>query len=211
MEYLAFMKTKILLLCIPLFLLVFFLSSCGNCSKKIDCPGFNDSLLTALFPYTDNQQIVFKTNTNEQAVFHLKNTKTTTAYQAVGGIGRAPYCSAEKIFESQEKGSTGQPLFSIDLVAEAFRRAVFTINESNIEFQSFSDTLFQIVTINGPAAAIQRMPSLVLGNRTFNNVVTATRDTTLGKVTGVYKIWYTKTEGIVGYADYSSLKTWVKQ
>lgn len=211
MEYLAFMKTKIFLFCVSLCLL-FFLSSCGNCSKKIDCPGFNDSLLTALFPYTNNQQLVFKSiNSIEQAVYTLMNTTTTQPYQAIGGPGRLPYCDAKKIFVSDEKDSTRQSAFTVTLFDDDFKRAVIFIHGNDIEFQNFSDTDFKTVTINGPEASVQLATSLTLGNRTFTNLVLATRDTTPGKVTGIYKIYYTKTEGLVGYAEYPSLKTWVKQ
>lgn len=92
------MSTKIFLLFLNL-AAVCFLTACGNCSKKVDCPGYNDTVLNNLFPYADNQQLIFRSNTNETVLFTLKNTKTTQPYQATtGSLFTTPVCEAEKSF-----------------------------------------------------------------------------------------------------------------
>ena len=59
--------------------------------------------------------------------------------------------------------------------------------------------------------SVQLLPAFTIGNRTYSNVVEATGDTTNIKLTGLYKLYYAKDEGLVSYSEYPSLQTRVKQ
>jgi hypothetical protein len=210
MEYLSYMNTKTILI-LKLLPLVLLFYSCGICSKKIDCPGFKDNVLVSLFPYSDNQQLVFRTG-NEQNIFTLKNTETTEPYQTTSGFSSPTVeCYAKKVFASTETDSAGQSRFGVVLsVSDYGREAQVMVNRTYLMFENIQDTGFQFVTIQQFPARLQYLSSLTLGTRNIANVISATRDTAM-KLSGIFKIYYTKTEGIVGYAEYPSLKTWVKQ
>ena len=208
------MKTNLLLF--PFFCMAVAInSSCGICSKKIDCPGFQDTLLTAWFPYKDNDQVVFRNNLNEQENFTLKNTQTTDPYQKTSGFNVSSACSAEKVFESEEKDSFNIPKFSVQLQVYSnttlSASASLYIDRTSVYFMDLKDTAFLQVTIMGRATVKENFATLNLINRSFTNVIAATRDTSIEKSTGIYKIYYAKSKGIIGYSEYPSLKTWVKQ
>ena len=187
-------------------------TSCNMCSKKIDCPGFNDTALTAWFPYTDNQQLTFKNNLNEQQTFTLKNTFTTQPGQRTsGGFSPPPHCSAEKRFESTEKDTSNYSKFILQLeVYEEAKFASLSINRSTISFSNLQDTGFAQVFVRGNTI-LEKFANLSLDTRSFSNVIAATGDTSTGKYAGIYKIYFSKNTGIIAYSEYPSLKTWVKQ
>lgn len=212
MEYLVRMNAKALLLLAPLLFLLALLSSCGECSRKIDCPGFADDTLTRLFPYTDNQRLVFRSDTAGQKIFTLKNTITTQPYQATSGAyGPGPSCVEEKVFASAETDSFSRSLFGVVLQSGDYRKVNVTISTASISFDNFSDTAFSTVIINGYYARPVFHPLITVGNRTFANALTAARDTFNNKQPGIYRIVYTRAEGLVGYTDYPSGVNWVKQ
>lgn len=188
------------------------LSACGECSKKIDCPGYSDSLWKHYFPYANNQGLRFSTGT-EQAIFTLRDHETTQPYQATSGaFGRGPFCEAHKVFLSLEQDTAARSQFGLTLNNdETQSSATLYLSKQNVSFFAQSDTGFQRVEINGYPALLSRRASVNLGGRIFTNLTIAQRDTTGTKVTGLYAVYHTQSEGIVGYAEYPSLKTWVKQ
>lgn len=206
------MNTRRLLFFLPLLSLLLFLYACGECSRRIDCPGFSDDTLTRLFPYSDNQRLVFRSDTGSTLTFTVKNTRTSEPYQARGGFSGPLNCSEEKVFESAEQDTTlRQPLFSVYLQSGNYQSVDVRINRNSFYFNDFSDTAFKIVSVGGFRVVPIFQSSVSVGNRTFTNVTVAQRDTTGEKRTGAYRLFYTRAEGIVGYTDYPSNINWVKQ
>lgn len=212
-DILLCMSAKTVLLLILLPCLAVFLYACGECSQRIDCPGFADDTLTRLFPYSDNQMLVFRSDTNSTETFTLKNTRTTEPYQATGGgYGAPPRCSEEKVFESNERDTgSRRTWFYVHLQSGDYQTVDMVINTTSIYFNNFSDTAFATVSLGGLQAPPLFRPLVTVGNRTFNNAVVAQRDTANVKRSGIYRIFYTRAEGIVGYTDYPSGINWVKQ
>lgn len=208
------MNAKALLIYGLLSSVLIFCYSCGECSKKIDCPGYQDDVLDRFFPYQDNQQLIFLSSTNEQQTLTLKNMETSEPYQAVGRpYGGTPICRATKRFAAAETDTSGRTLFGITLEKEGnhFRSADFAIGRNWIRFQLFSDTGIARIDINGFSTPVKTQHNIIVGNRTFNKAIVAGRDTVGLKQPGIYQIYYTEAEGLVGYKEYPSLKTWVKQ
>ncbi|RYZ48519.1 MAG: hypothetical protein EOO14_21975 [Chitinophagaceae bacterium] len=58
---------------------------------------------------------------------------------------------------------------------------------------------------------IVQQPAVIVGTRTFTNLLEATGDTSQTKNAGVYKVYFARGKGIVAFSEYPSLQTWVKQ
>lgn len=207
------MLTKALLF-LSGFAVCFSLIACGNCSKKVDCPGYNDTVLNKLFPYANGQAIVFRANTSETVTLVLRNTETTQPYQASssGVFAPGPVCEARKLFESEERDSAGQKIFTLTLSGNDYQHSAdLRLKQTSVSFYAYADTGFAGIAIHNFNAILKRLPTVQIGNRNFTDVTFAARDTSVAKVMGIYQIYYAKNEGLVGYAEYPSLKTWVKQ
>ena len=196
-----------------LFTTCFTLLSCGDCSRKIDCPGYKDAVLDAWFPYRDNQRLIFLNSANKADTFTLKNTETTEPYQASSGIyGPAPFCEARKTFSSVELDALKRNTMNIELYsAKNDRRAHFFLGDDSFNvYDVAEDSLGQLAFGQRPAS-LQQLPSVTLGNRTLTGVVAAAIDTTNLASGRLYKLYFQKGEGLVAYSEYPSLITWVKQ
>ena len=208
------MKTRAMLYFFSLISVACLLLSCGSCSKKADCPGYKDTMLDNLFPYTNNQRLLFKNNVAETVFFTLRNTETTQPYEATSGgvFSPGPVCEARKVFESDERDSGGQKLFSLMLSGNSYQHSAdLRLKQNNLSFFAYTDTAFAGIAINNVNTTLKRFPTAQIGTRNFIDVTIATRDTSSLKTTGIFEIYYAKGEGLVGYAEYPSLKTWVKQ
>jgi hypothetical protein len=187
----------------------------GSCSKKIDCPGFSDTQMLQWFPYTNNQQLVFQSNLNEQQVYSLKNTFTTDPYQQGSGY-RTPACSTEKTFQSLQTDSSNRSLFSISFetstsTGNVLSRWVYLrLKNNQINFQNLTNTGFGQVTINSRVSDLQHFSTLTIGNKTYSDVISARIDTS-SHPPGIYQVYFSINKGLLGYADYTSARVWVKQ
>ncbi len=205
------MKPGIVLFFVLFIATVFFIS-CGACSKKVDCPAYKDDLLDAWFPYSDNQKLIFRSTLNEADTVALKNTQTTEAYQETSSFERAVVCTAGKTFQSVERDTAGSFKFYLQLsTGDGQHEAQFYVQQTNIALTNFSETGLPQVTLNNRTATSQSLQNFTLLNRNFATVVESKLDTSGGKISGIYRLYSVKGEGIVGYSIYPSLKTWVKQ
>ena len=200
-----------------LFLLTFFftlfLSSCGNCSRKIDCPGYKDDTLDSWFPYRNNQQLIFGGSGGQRDTFTLRNTETTAPYQATGGILGPPlHCDARKVFQSAEVDTSKRRAFNLTLQTSTdYRAADFSMHGETFTLYNTKGEDLWRASSHRSTMAVSLQPTLTVNNRTFTNVVEATGDTLNIKEQGVYKIYFSMGDGLVGYSHYPSLQTWVKQ
>ncbi|HVF96486.1 MAG TPA: hypothetical protein VM871_04160 [Flavisolibacter sp.] len=203
------MNIKILSLSLLTFCIYIY---CFSCRKKLDCPGYKDAVLDKLFMYT-NGQLLFKAGTNETQVFTLRNTETTQPYQtSTDGAFIQLFCEANKVFESDEQEPNGQRSFRLVLRGSGSQHlADMQLKQSSFSFYAYADTGFASVNINSAMTTLKYLPVLQIGNRSFTDVTVAVRDTIGTKAPGIYQLYYTRREALVGYADYPSLKTWVKQ
>lgn len=192
--------------------------ACTTCSKKIDCPGFNDTELTKWFPYVDNQRLIFQSNNNTIDTFTLHNTETTEPYQVMsGGFNPNRGCQAIKRFESYEKDQNKQSLFYISLESYTSNDSVImkevnlALGPDQIIIHQLHDTGFQSVTILGSLTNQKQFPAIQMGGQIFTNVRAAFRDTLQNKNSGISEIYFSKNSGIVAFKMYPSLTTWVKK
>ncbi len=190
--------------------------SCNDaCSKKIDCPAFTDTELPEWLPYTDNEQLIFRNQQNEQKVFNLKNTYNTAPYQETG-FSSPLFCIAEKWFQSLETDGSGRSLFAAELQVRSTNNsqekfASLNILSNSIQLAEPTPGGFGSVRIGQQITTRQDHPSLLIGNRSFTNIISAMRDTSQENRPGIFKIYYGKSQGIVAFMEYPSLNTWVKQ
>ena len=187
--------------------------SCGECSRKIDCPGYKDDTLDSWFPYRTNQSVVFASTANVQNRFTLENTETTAPYQQRGGIyGPSLWCEAKKVFQSKETDSFKRSKAIIELLSRREGRSVrITIDGNNLDIFGFSASGTGQLTSGGRIMVPRLIPQITLGNKTFLNVMEAVGDTSLSNSAGFYKVYYAKDLGLISYTEYPSLITWVKQ
>lgn len=195
-----------------LFVHVMIYTSCGMCSKKIDCAGFDDKELTAWFPYSDGELLTFRNNLNEKHSFTLKNTHTTQPYQRTGGFSNTLRCEAEKVFESMEKDTSGRANYSLTLqVYSGTKSALMNINRTSVYFNNLTDTGFLQVIIATRITTKEKLTTFNTGSNFFSDVTAVTADTNATKAQGIYKLYFSKNLGLIAYSEYPSLKTWIKQ
>jgi hypothetical protein len=176
----------------------------------IDCPGFHDEELTAWFPYSNNQSLIFQSSSNERDTFTLVNWGTTEP-----GKQPSPTCSAQNMFDSYTNDSDHKVNFSVALSTssrpynnEISKSAYISVGTNGIEFNDLKDTGFIRIEINYSEATAKHVPSVILGNTTYSNVIAVTKDTTKDKSSGMYKAYYIKNKGLIGWEEYPTLKTW---
>lgn len=185
--------------------------SCGDCSKRIDCPGYKDDTLDSWFPYRHNQQLIFRT-TNQADTFTLNNIEVTAPYQARGGaFGPSPSCEANKVFETRELDTLKRPKGSIRFSTTGHIRSIsFRLNNATLSLYNLQTNGLASATLNGNAAS-RLLPSFSIGSRTYANVVEVLCDTTIGKPPGIYKLYYAKGEGLLQFSVFPTLQTWTKE
>lgn len=210
-EYLVCMNAKPFVVILLTLILAAFFLSCGACSKKLDCPGYKDDTLDSWFPYKNNQQLIFVSNTNSSDTTTLGNTETTAPYQVTGGSLSRLYYEARKIFRSHELDSLKQNKIVVELVATGTRVVNFTIGRNAFYIYNLQSNGLGQINTNGRYLMPEQKAAVTINNRTFYNVIEAIGDTTASKTPGIYKLYYRRGEGLVGYSLYPSLITWVKQ
>jgi hypothetical protein len=204
------MTAKTILLVILLSMAVAILSSCGICTKKVDCPGYNDEVLDAWFPYFDKQELIFRNELNERDTFLLHHSKSLPYTQTVPGQSRT--CASNSSFQSVEANFPVSAGFYLDLQSGDLGRQVFLrLRSTEIRFEGFKENGSSRVLFSSLIGSSQWMTTATIGNRTFTELMEVKRDTTSSKKDGIYRFFYRKGEGLVAYSEYPSLKTWVKQ
>ena len=187
-------------------------TSCGICSRRVDCAGFDDKELSAWFPYSDGEHLAFRNNLNEQHSFTLKNTFTTEPYQQTGGFSGPIRCSAEKVSQSLEKDTLGRSTFVLTLQTSSDTKSAFmNIDQTQIYFNNLTDTGFLQVIITSRITRREKLMTLNTGSNSFTDVMVVTADTSAIKTQGIYKLYFSKNVGLIAYSEYPSLKTWTKQ
>lgn len=192
------------------------LYSCKECSKKIPCPGYKDTLLDSWFPYQDAQTLVFKSNLNVYDTLLMNLIYVTGENEYSSSTGN---CTASKTFSSIRRDSANYAAFGISLTTGRdaysssnntsasiqFYRKIFTgQNLSQSGFNSFSVlSEFNIVP--------QNFTNYSLNGTTYPAVQSIRADTSTNHSPGVYKILIAKNYGIIAYETNPGAVTWIKQ
>lgn len=207
------MKTANVLLIFCFSLSIFVMAACGICGKKIDCPGYKNDMLDSWFPYQDNQQLRFRSTTNDSFLVTLQQTQLTSPYQTTtGGYGSQQGCSAEKAFQSTEVDSLRRSLLQVHLsTTESMNSAALAIQNTQITIHGFTNTIPDRVDMNNHATSSKIVENVTVGNRQFARALEIRADTAQLKTNLIYRLYLVQGEGLVAYSEYPSLKTWSKQ
>ncbi len=197
------------------FICLFFLYSCEDCSKKIPCPGYEDALLDAWFPYKNGQQLIFKTSGNKTDTFRLQLSDSTVAYDSREANG----CNAFKSFRAIETDSffrtklyitmgVSQPAYSTDMVRGAsinlFSGHFNGTQLTQDGFESFSGE-------SGTNLVTNNLRNFSLNGITYPVVQSVQKDTINNKQVIVYKIYLAKNFGIIAFEKNPGAELWIKE
>ncbi|MBC7867246.1 MAG: hypothetical protein H7X88_06915 [Gloeobacteraceae cyanobacterium ES-bin-316] len=198
-----------------------FIYSCKDCSKKVPCPAYEDAILDAWFPYSDQQQLVFKSNSNSFDTFNLNLTELTDAYEYTTGVygGGNGGCNATKSFSATKKDSLNYPAFRIslnkgtDLYSTApVRNTGFSFYKKFFSGQNLGEGGFSNFSVLTEYNIIpQTFTNYSLNGILYPIVQSASTDTSLDNSAGVYKIIYAKNYGIIAYESNPGAVLWIKQ
>jgi hypothetical protein len=204
-------------LCILFFVTAVIFTSCNSdCSKKVECPGFNDGALSQWFPYQDNTTLIFSSS-NSIDSFFLKLIETTAPYETQrGGFGNnTGDCHASKKFQSVARNLVNLSLeLSSNLASYSTtpaRSVYLHILSNEIQALDLKENGFTTISINGQPCLTEFFPSLQIGNKIYSNVQKATRDTIAIRTAGIYQLYIGKGNGVLAYGQYPSLELMIKQ
>jgi hypothetical protein len=192
-----------------------FVGSC-DCSRKTwDCPGFDSPELSGWFPYSNSNLMIYQNNTGQRDTVHLNLWEMTAPYSTSGS---SRFCSAQRHLESTERMPNGDLKMAIRLnksenSGNFTNSALITLhNYVAVEFQNATSTSLGEARFNySTSMAIQYVPVLNIGSRSFNDAAIVSRDTNTNKSAGIYKLYIAKNQGIVGYEEIPSRSLFVLQ
>jgi len=209
------MRTFCLLLLSSVFL--FFFNSCEVCScKKVTCPAFNDPEFTDWFPYTLNQKIIFRNNILRDTIT-IAVVDKSASYDANKGCYNGDIgCFMDYQSYSGEIQPDYSSKFSVSFRAQTPFESANTAKNIAMKFYNFSFSASGITNqgllIDPGIYSSQYYASLDIAGKTYSNVQMIMKDTAGSiKITGPYKIYLEQNLGIIGYEDYPSLATWIKE
>lgn len=207
---------KSFLLIVFAFTLILFFSGCDLCScKKLLCPPFENTHFASWFPYNASQTNTFKNivgATNNIDFFAMqKSSSYETRRGSCYGSSNQPCMTNAAIYAS---GSLANIATSIEIHFESQNEtqkiiSIFIGNNFRIQSKNIDETgLKDFIPVN---YASDFYPQLNINGASFNHVQTITKDTALMKDNGIYKLFISRDNGIIGYEHYPTLETWVKQ
>ena len=184
--------------------------SCGECSKKVPCPGFQDQVTDQWLPYYDGTIIRFKSPGQLPVVYTFDSLYGTQPYEV---DSRSPWCEAQKILVTEERLSNGEPTLRIEMnkVDQMAGDIGLTFNFKLLGLNFCAKGLTSDGFSTICAKTSENLPSIVLDGKTFNNVQCATFDTSFVKKLSPYKVYFAKGQGLVGYETINPQRLWVKE
>jgi hypothetical protein len=199
-----------------LLLLIILASSiygCKDCSKKSSCPAYEPGLLETWFPYQDNDHLQFRNASGGARVFSLRSIEQTGPYET-----RGTECSARKTLGSLETDSLGQRIFQVMLTqtrggtdAIHEQEASLFIGLGTATLPDVRDTGITSILIQGQHRPAAYYSTITLGGQNFSNVRAAVRDTALNKSRGLSRVYFTRQQGLVAFAEFPGDTLWVLQ
>ena len=190
------------------------LQSCEDCSEKVPCPAYQDELFEQWLPYYDGTVISFKSPGELPAVYTFVILDSTKPYETRSS---SPQCVAQKILVTKERLNSGDPTFRINMVkaerldgGEISRSISMMLQGYKIYGRDVSDAGFMNISSAASAGSSENFPSVVLDGKTFANVQCTSFDTSNVKVSAIYKLYFSKGQGLVGYETFNPKRLWVK-
>ncbi len=186
----------------------------------MNCPAFQEGILTQWFPYKDGQKLIFKSDAGLFDTITLNNTETTDAYEVTtGGYGNSTGdCSARKTFYSQEQFAPNIYKLYLNLshYTPAYNQTssdnvTMNLYKANMQGYNLKENGFERMDFNGSVARLNYSDNIQLDNKFFTNIQLAERDTMTSKNEGIHQIYFSRGKGVVAYRSFPSGRLWVLQ
>ncbi len=195
------------------------LTGCGDtCScKKISCPAFEDPVFTKWFPYTDGQQVIFRTSSGKKDTITINTASYSESHDAKQGCTHAdPGCSASADIISAEAATPATIKYRVRYSSLTPFTSSETTKSIRINLYTF-DLIASGIDDKGlvlqpsSIAQTQNVPALTLNGSTFSNLQIVSTDTTGVKQAGPYKVYFSGGAGLIAFETYPGGELWVKQ
>ncbi len=189
--------------------LITVIHSC-KCKDRYDCPSLSTGEL-ALLNYTSADTIKFINAVGQFLIFPFENTSVSQPYSAQACKQADIGCSCDYTCES-----TGSALFIGDSTRNGTRSLSYDIKETGRSFGEYSASslvfTFDVFDFSGKINLIDSLllfpgdslaSSISLGNHTYSNVHVVAYDTSQVYFQNkkIWKVYFTKTDGIIGFWD----------
>lgn len=194
---------------ITILIFVFVQAIFSFCSKKT-CPAFESKPFNNWFPYAKGQTLLFISNKGNQDTLKIVTRYSSAAYMYGGIYSRPRECRPDGRIVSQPLDN-GLPFLLISAENVETLEVDLTIKQFRLLAVDLSDSGLVLTPESGLNHTSAFLDRYVFEGRTYNNVQTITRDTSSVKNSGIYKIWLSKSNGIIGYEDYPTLERWARQ
>lgn len=171
------------------------------CSRT--CPAFEDAAFQGWFPYQEGQKTYFTSSLGAKDTITIRDVYASESRTA-GFLDKpcAPYTyiysesdtgNRMKLSVSFSKEYAGNTLY-VSLYGFLITGALVAADSLAVPYP-LSSAVLPTATING---------------QMFSRVLQVQRDTAMIKDTGIYKVWFAKGMGLVGYEHYPSREQWAK-
>ncbi len=173
----------------------------AGCDRNVTCPGFPDEFLSPI-NYSINDKLTYRDSAGSQIVFTVNEKFVQPKTEVHHDYYKNIVCDAAANFNStSDSFRNGNNRFGISLsIADARHDSSEIIAEYNILGLNNKITVSPSIIIQyGSADSL--VHNLTLGGKNYNNVIVTEYDTTLypGKI--IWKMYYEKNSGIIGFED----------
>lgn len=195
--------------------------SCQICTcKTITCPAFTDEKFDLWFPYVNDQVLIFKDRNGIADTIIIKNIMRTEQYEGRtgGGYGCGKGCNSSITIYGVQSANTeigklsiGANKFNItDNSQSLFSNVFLSLKNTSFTASSISDTGFVNSENSQPFFTSKFQTSLLIGSKMFSNVQLIQIDTMVNKPAGAYKLFFSRSNGLVAWENYSDKSLWIK-
>ncbi len=194
----------------------YWIGSCGICScKKVSCPAYKDVYLDKWTENFSKQEVLFQNSTSTLDTFTIQQLETSAEYEAKQGCGYGGDngCDARLSLTSLEYIPNGQAKFQLYYNSttswdnETAKQIQLRLKDFNALASDIKDTGFVFRTVG---ISTRFIGSLSLNGKSFVNVQLIEADTNT-KTPGVYKLYFARSKGLIGYEEFPSHELWVRQ
>ncbi len=197
--------------------LIFF-DSCQVCfCKKVSFPAFNDPEFVKWFPYTLNQEIIFRNNSLTDTITIGQLNKSESYGASKGCYHGASGCNTDYHAYSREMLSNYSYKFNVNFGSQTPFESAVTTKGFSLKFYTFicdaNDITSEGLSLSPGTYSSHYYASLSIAGNIYNNVQLIIKDTTnsSNKMAGPYKIYLARNQGMIAYEDFPWLRTWIKQ
>lgn len=212
----AFLKLSLLLFT------AFAFHTCQICTcKTITCAAFTDAQFDQWVPYTTDQLLIYKNALGTADTIKIAAVQRSESYEGRtgGGYGCGRGCNADVMVSGTNmKGNNFQKLnihaSKTDPTGNGqgkLSNIYVSMGVTGFGTPSLSDTGFvKSESLQSPITT-KFNSSWVIGTKTFSNVQLIQLDTLINKQAGVYKFYFARNAGLVGWENYPDKTLWIKE